>query len=83
MITFDINYGSLYKSIDITQVVYEKCKIDNFLYIPAGDVNRASIFGDPLPGILKTIFIIEKVNEIVNDIHVIKDTELFIINLYN
>lgn len=83
MITFDINYGSLYKSIDITQVVYEKCKIDNFLYIPAGDVNRASIFGDPLPGILKTIFIIEKVNEIVNDIHVIKDTELLIINLYN
>ena len=58
MTTFYIKYGSLYKTIDITQFVLDNCKTENYIYIPAGDVIRASIFGDPLPGILKSIFFI-------------------------
>lgn len=83
MLTIDIKYGSLYKNIDITQFVLDNCKTDNYIYIPAGDVIRASIFGDPLPGIVKTIFVIEKESETVKDIHIIKDTDVLIIDLYN
>jgi FkbM family methyltransferase len=83
MSTININYGSLYKSIDITRIVVDKCKTDNYIYIPSGDTNRASIFGDPLPGILKSIFVIEKENGFEKEIHTIKDTDILIIDLYN
>lgn len=83
MSTNSIKYGSLYKNVDIMQIVLDKCKINNYIYIPAGDVIRASIFGDPLPGILKSIFVIEKVDEVVKEIHVIPETDILIIDLYN
>ena len=50
-------YGSEEKKFNITDLVYEKCLKDNFIFIPAGDFNRAAIFGDPLDGVLKSIFI--------------------------
>ena len=50
-------YGSDEKKINITDLIYEKCLKDNFIFIPAGDFNRAAIFGDPLDGVLKSIFI--------------------------
>jgi len=83
MLSIDIKYGSLYKTIDITQFVLDNCKTENYIYIPAGDVIRASIFGDPLPGILKSIFVIEKESKTVKDIHIIKDTDVLIIDLCN
>ena len=83
MLTIDIKYGSLYKNIDITQFALDNCKTDNYIYIPAGDVIRASIFGDPLPGIVKSIFVIEKESETVKDIHIMKDTDVLIIDLCN
>ena len=83
MLSIDIKYGSLYKTIDITQIALEKCKTANYIYIPAGDVIRATIFGDPLPGILKSIFVIEKENEIVKDIHIINDRDVLIIDICN
>ena len=83
MLSIDIKYGSLYKTIDITQITLEKCKTANYIYIPAGDVIRASIFGDPLPGILKSIFVIEKESEIIKEIHVINDRDVLIIDICN
>lgn len=83
MLSIDIKYGSLYKTIDITQITLEKCKIENYIYIPPGDVIRASIFGDPLPGILKSIFVIEKVDEVVKEIHIINDRDVLIIDICN
>uniref|UniRef100_A0A6C0HBX4 Methyltransferase FkbM domain-containing protein n=1 Tax=viral metagenome TaxID=1070528 RepID=A0A6C0HBX4_9ZZZZ len=83
MLSIDIKYGSLYKNIDITQFVLDNCKTENYIYVPAGDVIRASIFGDPLPGRLKSIFVIEKESETVKDIHIIKDTDVLIIDLCN
>ena len=83
MLSIDIKYGSLYKTIDITQITLEKCKTANYIYIPAGDVIRASIFGDPLPGILKSIFVIEKVDEVVKEIHIINDRDVLIIDICN
>ena len=83
MLSIDIKYGSLYKTIDITQIILEKCKTANYIYIPAGDVIRASIFGDPLPGILKSIFVIEKECEIIKEIHVINDRDVLIIDICN
>ena len=50
-------YGSEEKKFNITDLVYEKCLKENFIFIPAGDHERATIFGDPLDGVLKSIFI--------------------------
>ena len=35
---------------------------NNIITIPAGDGNRANIFGDPLLGTLKSIFIVNNYN---------------------
>jgi hypothetical protein len=48
----DIRYGTINKSIDVLEIV-----IKNNMYIPAGDMNRATLFGDPVPGVVKSIFI--------------------------
>lgn len=54
----EINYGVLNNYIDVTNICYSKLIINNILTIPAGDGNRANIFGDPLHGTLKSIFIV-------------------------
>ena len=59
-----ITYGTLEKNIDITKVALEKCVKEKILYIPSGDCDRASIFTDPVIGILKSIFIKDKSNNI-------------------
>ena len=38
-------------------MVYDKCSKEGIIFIPASDVHRAHIFGDPLPNVLKSIFI--------------------------
>lgn len=53
----NIYYGINSTKKDITQMVYDKCSKEGIVFIPASDVHRAQIFGDPLPNVLKSIFI--------------------------
>ena len=48
----DIRYGTRNNSIDVLEIVKK-----NNMHIPSGDVNRAVLFGDPVPGVVKSIFI--------------------------
>jgi len=50
-------YGIYDNKIDITETVLEKCLNNNEIFIPQDDNVRAELFGDPVPGILKSIFI--------------------------
>lgn len=56
-----IFYGDKQTFVDITDTVFEKCKHlgqSGQYIIPANDVRRAKIFGDPLYGVVKKIVII-------------------------
>ena len=59
-----IKYGTLQKNVDVTDISYDKLCRNNIIYISENDCMRATIFGDPLPGILKSIFIINNLGEI-------------------
>jgi|694.fasta_scaffold07214_6 hypothetical protein len=48
----DIRYGTINMSIDVLELVKK-----NDMHIPSEDSNRAILFGDPDPGVLKSIFI--------------------------
>jgi FkbM family methyltransferase len=52
-----ITYGTVNKSIDVTNICYTSLVNNNVITIPAGDFNRARLFTDPLVGVLKQIFI--------------------------
>ena len=54
---FCIKYGVSDNLLDVTNVAYSQAVTQNILYIPSNDGNRAAIFTDPLPGVLKSIFI--------------------------
>ena len=49
---YRIEYGLDSTFVDITDKVYARC---GSLVIPPDDYLRASIFGDPLPGVLKVV----------------------------
>lgn len=55
---YSFRYGTSSESKDITHLVYLKCVKENILFIPKGDCPRAEIFGDPLIGVVKSIFVI-------------------------
>jgi hypothetical protein len=56
--SFKIYYGVVENKFDITDIVYKKCMYDeNIIYIPESEQKRCAIFGDPLYGILKCIFV--------------------------
>jgi FkbM family methyltransferase len=50
-------YGIEDNKIDVTDICLSRLKHDNIIIIPIGDGNRANFFTDPLPGILKYIFV--------------------------
>lgn len=53
-----ISYGANNTYKDVTEIVSLKCHVrDGHVIIPAGDENRASLFGDPLYGVVKNISI--------------------------
>jgi FkbM family methyltransferase len=52
-----IKYGIKDFQLDVTEICYQKLCINNKIRIPLNDVHRANIFGDPLDGIVKSIFI--------------------------
>ena len=54
---FTIKYGVKNKTIDITSNVYTNCIKNLIIHIPRDDNIRAWKFGDPLFGIVKSIFI--------------------------
>lgn len=52
-----ITYGIADNNIDVTAICLTKMKVDHYLIIPSNDIVRCNYFGDPLVGILKSIFI--------------------------
>jgi len=52
-----ITYGTDYSNIDVTNISMQKCIQNNIIHIPNDDQKRNILFGDPLPGIKKYIFI--------------------------
>jgi hypothetical protein len=50
-------YGVEEKKIDVTDIVMEKCKVDDTIYIPKLDYVRDNLFTDPLFGVNKFVFI--------------------------
>ena len=52
-----INYGIMDNNIDVTNIVFDKYKNNSGIYIPDQDGYRSITLGDPLHGIIKTIFI--------------------------
>jgi FkbM family methyltransferase len=63
-----IFYGTPTKQIDVTEVCLSKTLRDGIIRIPSGDNARAHIFGDPVYGIVKKIFV-----HLNNQIHVVDD----------
>jgi FkbM family methyltransferase len=53
-----ITYGTDYSNIDITDISIKKCMQNNIIHIPNDDQKRNILFGDPLPGIKKYVFIV-------------------------
>jgi len=50
-------YGVDSKNIDVSQIVIDQCTTNGIAYIPKGETKRIELFSDPLPGILKRVFI--------------------------
>jgi len=57
--TFKIEYGTDATKIDVTDKMLQK-KENDVIKIPTGDNERAEIFGDPVHGILKSVFVSDK-----------------------
>jgi FkbM family methyltransferase len=51
-----IYYGILNNLLDVTNIVFQKCLIDNIIFIPGNCDDRDTLFGDPIYGINKYIF---------------------------
>ena len=57
IITMQIFYGIIDNKINIKDICVSKLLKDDVITIPCGDIVRASYFTDPLPYILKSVFI--------------------------
>jgi FkbM family methyltransferase len=53
-------YGIENNKCDITKNVIDNCLFDSIITIPSGDLKRAQLFGDPIPGTFKYIYINDK-----------------------
>ena len=53
-----IKYGNSEHTIDITEICNNQLRRENLVYIPASDHMRSSYFTDPLPNVLKSVFIV-------------------------
>jgi hypothetical protein len=60
-----IKYGIPSNYIDVTDVALSKCLIDNRIIIPENDHRRADLFGDPVPFIIKSIYVKKKYIDII------------------
>jgi FkbM family methyltransferase len=50
-------YGIKTKKIEITNIVMNHCRHNDILFIQSDDFNRGKLFGDPVVGVLKSIYI--------------------------
>jgi len=66
---FAIKYGIRDNHLDVTEICYNKLCRNNIIKIPNGDIDRSKHFGDPLYGILKSIFVVNPLNEMVEYEH--------------
>ncbi len=57
MSKIQVNYGIPNQLVDITDKVIGMADSNGIVNIPASDITRAKLFGDPLVGILKTLYI--------------------------
>ncbi len=62
---YTFKYGIKNNNIDITKLVMHKCSFENIIMIPKSDHCRALLFTDPLPNILKSIFVMDNEGKIV------------------
>jgi len=80
-----IRYGIKNNNIDVTQICLEKLFINNCITIPSGDNVRSQYFSDPLPGVLKYVFIVN--NNSIDEFDYTKfvhiDTVSNTINIYS
>ena len=71
-----IKYGIRENNVDVTNVVYKNYNNNSVIFIPDGDGYRSNILGDPLHGIIKSIFIhdneISYIDENIDNIDNIK-----------
>lgn len=63
--------------VNVTDKVFEKFLFDLGIFIPSGDENRAAIFGDPYPGHLKHVLIVDSFG-IMHKFHHTKDISIHI-----
>jgi hypothetical protein len=54
-----ILYGTAPHLIDITFSAIRQHMNNNVIFIPKGDDNRAYLFSDPIPGVVKTIIFVD------------------------
>ena len=64
-----INYNLIDNNIDVTDICVNKLCKNNIITIPESDFSRAVYFGDPLRGILKSVFITNELNETIEYEH--------------
>ena len=50
-------YGIKTKNIEVTNIVMNNCRNNDILFIQSDDLNRDKLFGDPVVGVLKSIYI--------------------------
>lgn len=73
---FCVEYGVENNYCDVTILALNYSVDNNILSLPSGDINRAELFGDPLPGILKHIRIFKN-----NQYIIYPDYELIYIDI--
>lgn len=71
---FVIKYGTPNHQIDVTTIAHQKCQKQQIICIPRGDCKRALLFTDPVPNVLKCIYI-EHASTIITYDH---DTNIYI-----
>lgn len=61
--------------INVTDKVFDKFVFDLGIFIPSGDENRAAVFGDPYPGHLKHVLVVDAFG-IMHKFHHSKDISI-------
>ena len=78
-----INYGTKEVNIDITEYVFNNLINNGHIQISNNDDYRASLFGDPIYGALKSIFITDKEGQIIEEYKHNQDVDYSIKKTFN
>ena len=58
-----VYYGVDLDYIDVSQIIIDNCICNGIAYIPNGEDERIRLFSDYLPGVLKQVFIKNKLTD--------------------